>query len=310
LQLAFAGTPDFAATILGGLISSPHEVGLVISQPDPRKGRGRKTITTPVAELARSHHLLLRQPARISETSDELRHYDALIVAAYGQILRPDTLYATRKGAWNVHASLLPKYRGAAPVERAIMQGEPQTGVTVIRMDEGLDTGPIALQHPVAIPSEMNAGELTDLLARTGAKAIVEGLGLLQTNNINLSEQDNDQATYASNIADSDKVIRWERQVRGVHDQIRALAPHIGARTFHPGVEGPVKIWRSKMLKTGAVSSEIGRIQAENGRIAVYCGDGCLEVSELQVPGGRRLLARDFLLGNALSGAFVPQYTG
>ena len=310
MQIAFAGTPDFAATILGGLISSPHEVGLVISQPDPRKGRGRKTITTPVAELACSHHLLLRQPARISETSDELRHYDALIVAAYGQILRPDTLYAARNGAYNVHASLLPKYRGAAPVERAIMQGEPQTGVTVIRMDEGLDTGPIALQHPVAIPSEMNAGELTDLLARTGAKAIVEGLGLLQTNNLNLTEQDNVQATYASKISDSDKVIRWERQVREVYDQIRALAPHIGARTFHPGVEGPVKIWRSKILKTGAVSSEIGRIQAENGRIAVYCGDGCLEVLELQVPGGRRLVARDFLLGNALSGAFVPQYTG
>jgi methionyl-tRNA formyltransferase len=310
LQLAFAGTPDFAATILGGLISSPHEVGLVISQPDPRKGRGRKTIRTPVADLAHSHHLPLRQPARISEISDELSRHDALVVAAYGQILGPDTLYAAKNGAWNVHASLLPNYRGAAPVERSIMEGESKTGITIIRMDEGLDTGPMALQHPVAIPPEMNAGELTDLLAHTGAKAIVEGLDLLQSNTLTLAEQDSFHATYASKISDEDKVIRWGRDVREVHDQIRALAPHIGARTFHPDVEGPVKIWRSTILEAGAESSQIGRIQAEDGRIAVYCRKGRLEVLELQVPGGRRLAASDFLLGNSLQGAFLPQYTG
>jgi len=116
LKVAFAGTPEFAATILRALISYPHEVGLVISQPDPRKGRGRKTTPTPVAELARQHDLYLEQPARISELGDELSAFDALVVAAYGQILRPDTLYAARHGAYNVHASLLPKYRGAAPV--------------------------------------------------------------------------------------------------------------------------------------------------------------------------------------------------
>jgi len=310
LRIAFAGTPHFAATILGGLISSPHDVGLVISQPDPRKGRGRKITRTPVADLARSHGLPLCQPGRISEISQELRHYDALIVAAYGQILRPDALYAPKNGAWNVHASLLPKYRGAAPIERAIMQGESETGITVIRMDEGLDTGPMALQHPVAIPPEMNAGELTDLLARTGAKAIVEGLNLLQSDNLTLTEQDGLHATYASKISDEDRIISWGRKAREVHDQVRALAPHIGARTFHPDVEGPVKVWRSALLDTGAGSSEIGRIQAENGRLAVYCGKGRLEVLELQVPGGRRLAARDFLRGNPLQGAFVPQYSG
>jgi methionyl-tRNA formyltransferase len=159
LKIAFAGTPHFAATVLLGLISSPHEVGLVISQPDSRRGRGRISTPTPVAELARSHDLLLRQPASISEISDELSQYDALVVAAYGQILRPDTLYAASEGAYNIHASLLPKYRGAAPVERAIMSGETETGVTIIRMDEGLDTGPLALQRAVAIPPDMNAGE-------------------------------------------------------------------------------------------------------------------------------------------------------
>jgi methionyl-tRNA formyltransferase len=304
LKIAFAGTPHFAATVLRGLISSPHKVGLVISQPDSRKGRGRRTKRTPVAELAYSHDLLLRQPENIAEISAELSNYEALVVAAYGQILRPETLYAASEGAWNVHASLLPKYRGAAPVERAIMNGESETGVTIIRMDEGLDTGPMALQNPVAIPPEMDAGELTDLLAHTGAKAIVEGLDLLQTDTLTLVHQDSRHATYASKISDQDRIIKWGREVGEVHDLIRALAPHIGARTFHPDVEGPVKIWRSRILDRAAVSSEAGYIDAENGRIAVYCGKGCLEVLELQVPGGRRLPARDFLLGNSLEGAF------
>jgi methionyl-tRNA formyltransferase len=304
LKIAFAGTPDFAATVLRGLISSSHKVELVISQPDPRKGRGRRTKRTPVAELAHSYDLLLRQPASISEISDELSDYDALVVAAYGQILRPETLYAASEGAWNVHASLLPKYRGAAPVERAIMTGETETGVTIIRMDEGLDTGPMALQHPVAIPPEMDAGELTDRLARTGAKAIVEGLDRLQTNTLILVDQDNRHATYASKISNEDRIIRWGREVSEVHDLIRALAPHIGARTFHPDVEGPVKIWRSRILDRAAVSSEAGYIDSGSGRIAVHCGKGSLEVLELQVPGGRRLPARDFLLGNSLEGPF------
>jgi methionyl-tRNA formyltransferase len=304
LKIAFAGTPHFAATVLGGLISSPHQVGLVISQPDPRKGRGRRTERTPVAELALSYDLLLRQPDSISEISDELSNYDVLVVAAYGQILHPETLYAASQGAWNVHASLLPKYRGAAPVERAIMAGESETGVTIIRMDEGLDTGPMALQRPVAILPDMNAGELTELLAITGAKAIVEGLDLLQKNILTLVDQDSRHATYASKISDQDRIIKWGKEVGEVHDQIRALAPHIGARTFHPDVEGPVKIWRSGILDRADVSSEAGYIAAENGHITVNCGEGCLEVLELQVPGGRRLQARDFLLGNSLDGAF------
>ena len=304
MKVAFAGTPDFAATILRRLISSPHEVGLVVSQPDPRRGRGRKTTRTPVAELALSHDLALRQPARISEISDEISQYDALVVAAYGQILRPDTLYAARAGAWNVHASLLPKYRGAAPVERAIMNGETETGVTIMRMDEGLDTGPIALQRPVAIRPDMTGGELADFLASTGAEAIVESLTLLEANNLTLVEQDSLYATYASKVTDEDKTIRWERGVEDVHDLIRALAPHIGARTFHPEVEGPIKIWRSRIRDEAIVPPEIGHIKAENGCIEVFCGTGSLEVLELQMPGGRRLSAHDFLLGNSLEGAF------
>jgi methionyl-tRNA formyltransferase len=309
LKLAFAGTPEFAATVLDGLISSPHVVGLVISQPDSRKGRGRKSTRTPVAQLAQANDLPLRQPPRISDISDEIRLHDALIVAAYGQILRPDTLYAAAEGAWNVHASLLPKYRGAAPVERAIMNGETETGVTIIRMDEGLDTGPMALQHPLAIPPDSNAGEVTDLLAHLGSKAIVESLGLLRSHALTLVEQDSSHATYASKVADEDKVIRWEKEAGEVHDRIRALAPHIGARTYHRAVEGPVKIWRSAILEREGSTTDIGHIQAGNGRITVSCGKGRLEVLELQLPGGRRLEARDFLLGNPLEGAFRQRDT-
>ena len=304
MKVAFAGTPDFAATILRALISSPHQVGLVISQPDPRRGRGRKTTPTPVAELARHNNLPLEQPARISELTDELSTHDVLVVAAYGQILRPDTLYASAHGAYNVHASLLPKYRGAAPIERAIMNGETETGITIMKMDEGLDTGPIALQRSVDIPPEAIAGELTDLLANTGAKATVESLDLLEGDGLTLVEQDNTNATYASKLTNEDRVIRWGRGVREVHDLVRALAPHVGARTYHPGVDGPVKIWRSRVAGTAPSPSEVGFIRAESGRMVVSCGSGELEVLELQVPGGRRLRAREFLLGRPLEGAF------
>jgi methionyl-tRNA formyltransferase len=304
VKVAFAGTPDFAATILVALISSSHEVGLVISQPDPRKGRGRKITPTPVAELARYHDLHLEQPARISEIRNQLTACDALVVAAYGQILRPDTLYATIGGAWNVHASLLPKYRGAAPIERAIMNGETETGVTIMRMDEGLDTGPMALQRPVPVSPETNAGELAELLANAGAKAMVESLDLLQEDKLTLVEQDSHNATYASKITDKDRDIRWDRGAGEVHDVIRALAPRIGARTTHPEVDGPIKIWRSTIVERGTSSTEIGRIEAEHGRIVVCCGSGALEVLELQRPGGRRLPARDFLRGFPLVGAF------
>ena len=304
MKVAFAGTPDFAATILRGLMSSEHEVGLVISQPDPRKGRGRRTTPTPVAELARNSGLSLRQPTRISEVSEEISHHEALVVAAYGQILRPDTLYAASEGAWNVHASLLPKYRGAAPVERAIMNGEHETGVTILRMDEGLDTGPVALQQAVEIPSDITGGELTELLAKLGSNAIVEALGFIEANTITLTEQVNLYATYASKLSDEDLLIRWDYGVKEVHDLIRALAPHIGARTSHPEIEGPVKIWRARIIEEEDPSLKTAHIYTENGRILVGCGTGILEVLELQMPGAKRLSAPDYLRGNALGGSF------
>jgi methionyl-tRNA formyltransferase len=259
---------------------------------------------TPVADLARSLGLPLRQPARISDLSREISHHDALVVAAYGQILRPDTLYAAREGAWNVHASLLPKYRGATPVERAIMNNERESGVTIMRMDEGLDTGPIALQRAVEIPPDMTGGDLTELLAQIGSKAIVEVLSLIEAGEVTLTEQVSFYATYAAKFSDEDLVIRWDRGVKEVHDLIRALTPHIGARTYHPQIEGPVKIWRARIYAREDFPLETSHIYAENGQILVGCGTGVLEVLELQMPGAKRLSALDFLRGNTLGGAF------
>jgi methionyl-tRNA formyltransferase len=304
LKIAFAGTPDFAATVLRGLISSGHEVGLVVSQPDARKGRGRRAQPTPVAQLARSLDLPLRQPARMSEVAGEISSNDALVVAAYGQILRPNTLYAASEGAWNVHASLLPKYRGAAPIERSIMAGEPESGVTIIRMDEGLDTGPMALQRPLPIPPDMTGGELSELLAGLGAEAVVEVLNQIEAGTVNLIEQDSLHATYAPKLLDEDLEIRWDRSVEDVANLVRALSPHVGARAFNSGVEGPVKIWRAEVFDGVVPTLKAGAIRTENGRILVGCGVGVLEVLELQMPGGKRLAARDFLRGNTLEGAF------
>jgi methionyl-tRNA formyltransferase len=304
LKIAFAGTPDFAATVLRGLISSGHEVGLVVSQPDARKGRGRRAQPTPVAQLARSLDLPLRQPARMSEVAGEISSNDALVVAAYGQILRPDTLYAASEGAWNVHASLLPKYRGAAPIERSIMAGEPESGVTIIRMDEGLDTGPMALQRPLPIPPDMTGGELSELLAGLGTEAVVEVLNQIEAGTVNLIEQDSLHATYAPKLLDEDLEIRWDRSVEDVANLVRALSPHVGARAFDSGVEGPVKIWRAEVFDGVVPTLKAGAIRTENGRILVGCGVGVLEVLELQMPGGKRLAARDFLRGNTLEGAF------
>jgi methionyl-tRNA formyltransferase len=304
MKVAFAGTPAFAATVLRGLMASDHEVGLVISQPSRRRGRGRKLSSTPVAELALGTGLPLRQPAHIGEMAEEISANDALVVAAYGQILRPDTLYAAPLGAWNVHASLLPAYRGAAPVERAIMAGEKETGVSIMRMDEGLDTGPVALQYRTPIPPEMTGGELTQVLAELGAKAVVEAMSKLEESLLTLSEQDSLNATYAAKLEDEERVIRWGERVEKVHDLVRALTPHIGARTFHPEVSGPIKVLRSRIFREGLHSSTPGMILPANERILVACGEGILEIMELQMPGGRALAASDLLRGRLLEGAF------
>lgn len=305
MRLVFAGTPTFAATILHGLLGSEHEVGLVISQPNSRRGRGRKTAPTAVAELAESEGLQLLQPERIGELTDEISDYDALVVAAYGQLLRADTLYAARHDSYNVHASLLPAYRGAAPIERALMAGEKKTGVSIMRMDEGLDTGPYLLRREIHIPREVNAGELTNGLADLGAKAIVEALGLVEDGAVEPTSQDDTKATYAAKVTSKDRDIRWDLPAAEVHNQVRALSPHIGARSAHPNFDDPIKVLRSSVVQGMGHRLNPGEVELTEGRILVGCGTGVLEIEELQAPGGNRLWAGEFLRGNSFGGTFT-----
>ena len=305
MKLAFAGTSDFAATILRGLIASDHEVELVISQPDRRRGRGRKLLKPSVAELALATGLPLLQPERIGEVAKEIAAQNALVVAAYGQILRANILYAAPLGAWNVHASLLPAYRGAAPIERAIMAGETESGVSIIRMDEGLDTGPIALQYRTPIPPKMTGGELAQTLASLGSIAIVEVISALEKNSLTLTNQCNLNATYAPKLKDEERVIRWREEVEKVHNLVRALTPHIGAHTFHPEIAGPIKVLRSTVLQKESHHPVPGTILPAKDRILVACGEGVLDILELQAPGRGPLSADDFLRGRPLSDAFL-----
>ena len=303
MNLAFAGTPEFAATVLRGLLGSDHEVGLIVSQPDSRRGRGRKTVSTPVAALAKETGVALAQPARIGEVAAEISRHDALVVAAYGQILRADTLEAARRGAWNVHASLLPAYRGAAPIERAIMAGETTTGVSIMKMDEGLDTGPVALRREVRISPETTGGELARELAFVGAEAVVQAMTALEGGALELEEQDDSRAGYAPKVSAEDRTLEWERAAQEVHDRIRALAPHIGARAFHPAVDGPVRLLGSKVAPSDP-SLAPGEISRKEGKMLVGCGEGAVEILEIQLPGGKALRTDEFLRGNSLAGSF------
>lgn len=304
MKVAFAGTPGFAAHILEGLLGSGHEVGLVVSQPPRRRGRGRKFSQTPVGKLAASRNLDLVQPEDIGEVADRIASSsDVLVVAAYGQILRREVLGTARHGAYNVHPSLLPAYRGAAPVERAIMNGEKVTGVSIMKMDEGLDTGPVALRQEVEIDPETTGGELSERLARIGADLLVRVLDDLEAGRLHLEEQDHSRATYAAKISPEERFIRWGAEARRVHDHVRALSPHIGARTTHPDVEGPVKVWRTRIARDVAGLGP-GEILAQKERLLVGCGEGVLEILELQLPGGRALSSAEFLRGHRLSGAF------
>ena len=304
MRVAFAGTPDFAARILRGLIHSPHDVGLVVSQPDARRGRGRRTTPTPVASLATENNLPLLQPARIGEAARDISTFDALVVAAYGQILRSDTLHAAEHGSWNVHASLLPKYRGAAPVERAVMAGETETGVTIIEMDEGLDTGKIALKRKTSLPPDATGGDLLYKMADLGAEAIVEVLGSIEDGGLSLEDQDDTESTYAPKISGPERELDWTRGRVEVRDLVRALSPHIGARAHHVEVDGPIKVWSVRVLEETGPTLAPGEIAVESGRMLVGCGDGAVSLERLQLPGRRAVSAAEFLRGNDLGGGF------
>jgi methionyl-tRNA formyltransferase len=298
IRTIFMGTPDFALQTLQGLVDAGCNLIAVYTQPDRPKGRGKQLAAPPIKELALQHDipvyqpLKLRQPEAVAEL--EVLAPDLIVVVAYGQILPKSVLDIPRYGCINVHASLLPRYRGAAPINKAIIDGETETGITTMYMDIGLDTGDMLVKKTLSIGPQETAGELHDRLAVLGRETMEETLQQLCAGTLQRQVQDNDQSTYAAMMKKEDGRINWNRPAVEVHNQIRGLDPWPGAYTSLNGEL--LKLTRtSPEITTGDKPGSI--ISADNNGVRIACGTGSLLVKELQLAGRKRLPAADFLRG-------------
>ena len=294
MKIVFAGTPGFAATALKAIVAAGHAVVSVLTQPDRPVGRGRQVRAGPVKVLAERHGLPVLQPASLAddnvvETIRALRA-DAMVVAAYGLLLPRSILELPRRGCINIHASLLPRWRGAAPIQRALLAGDETTGITIMQMDEGLDTGSILLQEALPITAEDTAGTLGDRLAALGARLVVEALAAPHAPR----RQDPARATYAPKIDRAQAEIHWRDSAAAIDRQVRALNPTPGAHTLWNRLL--LKVWRAR-VEAGAMADPGIVTAADAGGIVVACGADALRILELQRAGGKRLTAPAFLAG-------------
>lgn len=300
MRTIFMGTPDFALPTLRGLLDAQlHLVG-VFSQPDRPKGRGNQLTQPPVKELALQHGIPVFQPVKLRDPAavEEVRRLapDLIVVVAFGQILPRSVLDIPRYGCINVHASLLPLYRGAAPIAKAIMEGEAVTGVTTMLMDVGLDTGPMLVKRSIPIGPEETTGELHDRLALLGREAMEETLGRLCAGTLQPQAQEDAQSSYAPMLQKEDGRIDWRRPATAIHNLVRGLDPWPGAYTFFGG----------EMLKLARTAVEPGEdepgtiVAADRDGLRIACGGGVLRIGALQLPGKKRLPAAEFLRGHSL----------
>lgn len=300
--MGFAGTPPFAATALTAILSAGFDVVLVLTRPDRPRGRGLKLTPSAVKSLALERGLALFQPATLADQTARAglarTAPDVLVVAAYGLILPQPILATPRHGCINVHASLLPRWRGAAPIQRALLEGDAQTGISIMQMDAGLDTGALISVRAAPIGPRDSAATLTDRLAAMGGEAIVETLVQLRRDGrVNALPQQEDGASYARKISRDDAAIDWRVPAFAIDRQVRALDPIPGAVTSLAGK--PIKIWGAESL-SGHFGAPGTVVRADSGGLVVACGEGALDVRELQRAGGRRLSAADFLSGNPI----------
>ena len=301
MNVLFAGTPEFAARCLEALLKSRHRVIGVITQPDRPAGRGFALAPSPVKKLASARGIQMTQPEslRDAQAQAKLKHFraDVIVVAAYGLILPRPVLELPRDGAINIHASLLPRWRGATPIERALLAGDRHTGVSIMQMDDGLDTGPVLMQEEIPILEDDTMGTLRDRLAELGAKLIVQALDALQAGVIKATPQSAEGVTYAAKLEKREARVDWREGALTVNRQVRALNPSPGADARVRRVE--LKIWRCATATGRGNAGEILSIGPDG--LCVACGEGALVITELQRSGGKRLRAADFLRGFPLT---------
>jgi methionyl-tRNA formyltransferase len=302
LRLIFMGTPDFAVPTLIEIASRGYDIAAVYAREPKRAGRGLALRPSPVEREARRLSIPVLTPASL-RTPEAVRNFrdhgaNAAVVVAFGLLLPAAILGAVSLGCFNVHASLLPRWRGAAPINRAIMAGDDETGVTVMRMNEGLDTGPIAMAKRVAIGPDMTAGDLHDELARRGADLMVHALAALERGTLQLTPQPNTGVSYAKKVENSETHIDWTRSWQEVHNQCRGLSPFPGAWCHLAGGEAPIRI---KVLRTTRGEGQGMPGEVLDGNLTVACGRGAVRLLQLQRAGRQPMSADEFLRGRPLA---------
>jgi len=301
MRIAFAGTPEFAVPALEALLAAGHRVVGVWTQPDRPAGRGMRLTPSPVKQAAQRHALPVHQPLSLREepAQRELRECgaDAMVVVAYGLLLPEAVLGLFRYGALNIHASLLPRWRGAAPIQRALLAGDRETGVCIMQMDAGLDTGPTLLCEAIPIGDDDTAGTLHDKLAALGARLIVRALEGLERGELRPTPQPDSGVTYAHKIAKAEARIDWRRPAPEGWRRIRAFNPFPGAGTRWGDTE--LKLWQARIADGEGEPGTV--LRCEDDAFVVACGSGAVAVTVAQRAGGKRLPAAEFLRGTGLA---------
>lgn len=305
MKIVFMGTPDFAVPSLDMLVSEGHDVVAVVTQPDKPKGRGNKMSLPPIKEYAIAHGIQVLQPEKV-KTEEFVKQIaeikpDLLVTAAYGKILPKAVLDIPPYGCINVHGSLLPKYRGAAPIQWCIIDGEKVTGITTMFTDEGMDTGDILLKGELEITDNMTAGELHDKMSVLGAQVLNDTLNRLKEGSLERIPQCDSQATYASMITRDTGCIVWDKSAHEVHNLVRGTSPWPGAYTFYKGEK--MKIWLTSVVidEEQSRSMQAGTICTVNKQgIIVACGSGRLLIKEIQMECSRRMSVEDYICGHKM----------
>ncbi len=302
MKIVYMGTPDFSVPALEKMIEAGHDIVCVVTQPDRPKGRGKELAMSPVKECALKHGLKIMQPEKVKEKSvvEELRALEAdiFVVAAFGQILSQEVLDIPKFGCVNIHASLLPKYRGAAPIQMAILEGDKETGVTIMQMNAGMDTGDILITKTIPIEDSDTAGTLFDKLMYLGGELIVTALPMIERGELTPVPQDDALSTKCGKISKEMGHINWQSPADKIFNLVRAMNPWPSAFSRIDGKM--LKIWKVKAIAE-STNGEPGTVQSvSKDSFTVNTGDGLIEVEELQIEGKKRMTTKDFLLGYSI----------